>query len=456
MQNNARRIDMTGSRLFYNMLLFAYPILISNFCQQLFNAADSMIVGRFCGPDALAAVGGTGPVVGLFTWGLMGFSIGADVVVSRMIGQKDPSGIHKAVHTAYFLAISTGLVMALIGILLSRPILTFMAVPPEIMAWSLLYIRIYFVGLFFSVVYNFGAACLRSSGDSQRPTRYMVAAGLLNVLLNVLFVSLLNMGVAGVAIATVLSQAMAATLVTRALLKGSNGLLLRPREIRADIAIAKQMVTIGLPACVQNALFSISNIAIQSSLNSFGSMTMAANSAAASVESFVYVGTGAINQTCTTFTGQNNGAGRMDNIRRVLQLCVLSTTIMGLTVGVLINLFSAPLLSLFTTDPAIISLGQIRLLYVVLPLFLNGIMDVLANSMRGMGSSVVPMVATLAGICGLRLLHVFTIFQRVHTLQCLYLCYPLSWAITCVVLFFLWRRYLAQKMAQTKAATSNA
>ena len=448
MQKNARRIDMTGSRLFYNMLLFAYPIIISNFCQQLFNAADSMIVGRFCGPNALAAVGGTGPVVGLFTWGLMGFSIGADVVVSRMIGQKDPKGIHNAVHTAYFLAISVGLVMAVVGMILSQAILTFMAVPAEIMDWSVLYLRIYFIGLFFSVVYNFGAACLRSCGDSQRPTRYMVLAGLLNVLLNVLFVSMLNMGVAGVAIATVMSQALAATLVTRALLKGSNGLLLIPREIRADLAIAKQMVTIGLPACVQNALFSVSNIAIQSSLNSFGSTTMAANSAAASVESFVYVSSGAINQTCTTFTGQNNGAGRMDNIRRVLRLCLLSTTVMGLVVGSLINLFPAPLLGLFTTDPAIIELGKIRLLYVVLPLFLNGIMDVLANSMRGMGSSLVPMIATLTGICGLRLLHVFTIFQRLHTLESLYVCYPLSWAITSIVLFFLWRSFWNKKMAQ--------
>ena len=456
MQRNTRRIDMTGSRLFFNMLLFAYPIIISNFCQQLFNAADSMIVGRFCGPDALAAVGGTGPVCGLFSWGLMGFSIGADVVVSRMIGQKDPAGVHKGVHTAYFLSISTGLIMALIGALFSRPILTLMAVPAEIMDHSLLYLRIYFIGLFFNVIYNFGAACLRSCGDSRRPTQYMVAAGVLNVLLNVLFVSLLNMNVAGVAIATVMSQALAAILVTRALLKGTNGLLLIPSQIRADLNIAKQMVTIGLPACVQNALFSISNIAIQSSLNSFGSTIMAANSAAATVESFVYVGTGAINQTCTTFTGQNNGAGKMDNIRRVLRLCVISTTVMGLTVGTLINLFSSPLLSLFTTDPEIIALGQIRLLYVVLPLFLNGIMDVLANSMRGMGSSVVPMIASLAGICGLRLLHVFTIFQRIHTLPCLYLCYPISWAVTSAVLFFLWRSYFNQKLARANAAQAAA
>lgn len=440
-------IDMTGDRLLLNMLLFAYPIMISSFCQSLFNAADSVIVGRFCGPEALAAVGGTGPVVGLFTWGLMGFSVGADVAVSRMIGQKDPAGVQRAVHTAYFLAISVGLVMAAVGIVFSKAILSAMGIPADILDGSVLYLRIYFIGLFFSVVYNFGAACLRSGGDSRRPTLFMICAGLLNVALNVLFVSLLGMGVAGVAVATVLSQCLAAALVTITLLRTEGDLHLDPRRIRADGTIARQIVTIGLPACVQNALFSLSNIVIQSSINSFGSMTMAANSAAATVEGFVYVGTGAINQTCTTFTGQNSGAGNTHNIRKVMKLCCMLTTCIGLAVGALINLLGGPLLGMFTADPGLIELGRVRLLYVVLPLFLNGIMDVLACSMRGMGSSLTPMCTTLAGICGFRVLYVFTVFRQLHTLPCLYLCYPLSWAITSAVLYGLWKRCFTRRCA---------
>lgn len=432
---------MTGEKIFPVFLRFALPIMISSLFQRLFNAADSVIVGRFSGSAALAAVGGTSPIVSLFSWGLMGLSVGADVTVSNMFGRKDQDGVRRAVHTAYAIAIYAGLLAALTGIFCSGLILSFMKVPEEIFDWSVLYLRIYSIGLFFNVIYNFGAACLRSGGDSKRPTFYMMSAGLLNVVLNLLLVCIFHMGVAGVAIATAVSQLFAAFLVTITLLHDKGLIRLYPSMIRADRKIAKQIIAIGLPSLVQNSMFCLSNMVIQGSINSFGSLTIAANSAATAIEDFVYVGTACVSQSCVTFTGQNNGAGNWKNVKKVLMISVASTTCLAFTIGLLDNLFAKQLLGFFSTDAEIIRLGIIRLRYVAIPLFLNGVLEVFACSLRGMGSSLIPMITSLTGICGVRLLYIFTIFPIYKTLPCLYLCYPLSWIVTTIFLFLFWIRH---------------
>lgn len=426
---------MTGNRLLENMLRFVMPIIIAGLCQRLFHIADTAVVGRMIGAGALAAVGGSGSIVQLFAWGLEGFAVGADVVVSNRLGSGDDYAAERAVHTSYALALTVGAAVAAAGIALSRLFLTAMHIPADIEADAVLYLRIWFVGLFFNIIYNFGAACMRADGDTQRPTLYMMLAGLMNVVLDILFVGTAQMGVAGAAIATVLSQAAAAVPVTVSLMRSRTVVRLDPAQIRIDRRIAGNIVRIGLPACIQNSLFSISNIAVHTCLNSFGSMAVAANSAAFTIEGFGYAGIDAVTQTCTTFTGQNTGAGKPANIRRVLWLSIALTTISGLAAGIAALVFYRPLIGIFTTEPAIIALSIHRIRWVTFPLFLNGIMDVLAASMRGMGSSMKPTVISLIGICVFRLAYIFTVFRAIGTLECLYICYPASWIITIAALW---------------------
>lgn len=439
MNSIEKRIDMTGNRLWINMMRFVLPIIISGLCRRLLHIADTMIVGRMCGTHALAAVGGTGSVIELFVWGLEGFAIGADVEVARLIGKGDSNEANRAVHTSIALALTMGAMVAIFGLTFSRGILTAMRIPEEIAHDSVMYLRIYFIGLFFNIVYNFGAACMRADGDSRRPTAYMMIAGFLNVVLDLFFIGVLGMGVAGAAIATVLAQMSAAIPVLTALARSNGMIRLVPNRIGFDRSITYRIVRIGLPACLQNSFFSISNIAVHTCLNSFGSYALAANSAAFTVEEFVYAGIDAVTQACTTFTGQNTGAGKPDNIRKVLWIAVIMTTGYGLVTGLLDLAFLDTLIGMITTESTIIVMSRIRVRLITVPLFLNGIMDVIAASMRGMGSSIRPTVTTLAGICGFRLVYLFTAFRTFGTLESLYLCYPISWILTIIVLIPLWR-----------------
>lgn len=441
--------SMTGNRIFVNMLVFAFPIIVSSFFQRMFNVADTMIVGRFSGDMALAAVGSNSPLVGLFVWGLMGLSVGVDVTVSKMIGSRNLTQIHRAVHTAITIAIGAGGFTSITGICCSRMLLEFMKVPDNILPWACLYIRIYFVGIFFNVIYQFTAAILRSSGDTKRPMAYLMASGLLNVILNLFFVCLLHMDVAGVAIATAFSQFTACTLAVTALMREEGYIRLNLKELCFDPSIAWQIISIGIPSLVQNVLFSVSNMVIQTSINAFGATTIAANSIGMTIEDFVYVGTSAVNQACTTFTGQNNGANNMKNIRKVMIYSTLLTILFGFSIGYLSFRSGSFLLGLFTKDPLVIADGLIRLQIVAVFLFMNGVSDVFAASLRGMGYSFIPMVSILTCICGVRLIYVFKVFPLYGTLKSLYICYPLSWIISSAVLlafwFILYRRFCRKR-----------
>ena len=441
MQKQSQKIDMINGPLLKNIIRFSIPLMVSSCLQMLFNSADTIIVGKFSGQEALAAVGATGSLIFFMIAIFNGLSIGSNVVIAHMIGRKEKDGIHDAVHTSYFLALSGGLFLTILGFLLAKPLLSLVGTPDNIIDLSVRYMRIYFLGSVFMLVYNFGGSILRSEGDTKRPTYYLAISGVLNVFLNILFVVGLEMSVAGVAIATVISQAIAAILVTRYLMKDTSSKHLNLKDIKFHKDIAKEMISIGVPAGLQGMLFSISNIVIQSSVNSFGSVVVAGNSAAVNIEGYVYIGMDAFIQAAITFTSQNVGARNKKNIRKILLTTMWLTILSGFLVGFLGWFNGDKLLSLFTNDQAVIDAGKYRLQWVCLFLFINGWLDVFVGSMRGMGHSNLPTIVTLTLICGLRLAYLWGYFPHHHTLANLYLCFPISWIVTLIAQAILWLYY---------------
>ncbi len=438
MNNKSQTIDMINGPLIKNMFIFAIPLMLSSLMQMLFNSADTIIVGKFAGQEALAAVGATGSIIFFLTATFMGMSMGANVTIARMIGRGQLDKIRAAVHTSYFLAIAGGTIMIILGFLFSPFMLRLVETPANIIDRSLLYMRIFFSGSIFNMIYNFGSAVLRSQGDTKRPTMFLALSGVINVLLNLFFVVVLKISVAGVAIATVISQFVACSLVTRSLMLETGPTHLDLKEIRMDPQMAKDIISIGLPAGLQGMMFSLSNVVIQSGVNSFGSTVVAGNSAAANIENYVYIGTGAFTSACMTFTGQNAGAGRLDNIRKIMFTTFWLTVLSGMVIGFIGWYKGEFFLSLFTNSHEVIEAGMYRLQLVCLFLFLNGLLDVFVASMRGMGYSSFPTVMTLAGICGLRLIYLWTYFPAHKTLSALYFCFPLSWTVTSILQAGLW------------------
>ena len=440
MNRRTQSLDMVNGPLLKNMFIFAVPLMLSSLLQMLFNSADTVIVGKFSGQEALAAVGATGSIVFFLTAIFNGLSVGANVVIARMIGRGEPDGIHSAVHTSYFIAIAGGILMILIGQVFSKQMLTLVATPANIIDRSILYMRIFFAGSIFMMVYNFGAAVLRSDGDTTRPTIFLAISGVLNVLLNLFFVVVLEMSVAGVAIATVISQAVAAFLVTIALIRNEGVIKLYPKQISFDKKMARDIISIGLPAGLQGMMFSISNVVVQSGVNSFGSAVVAGNSAAANIEGYVYIGTGAFTQAALTFTGQNAGAGNVENIKRIMLTTLWLTIVSGIAIGFLGWYKGEFFMSIFTNSEEVIQAGMYRLFWVCMFLFLNGIMDVFVSSLRGMGYSTLPTLLTMTGICGVRLAYLWLYFPLHHELSYLYICFPLSWTVTSILQAILWVR----------------
>lgn len=435
-------IDMCNGPLLGKLLLFALPLMLSGILQLFFNAADIVVVGRFSGSHALAAVGATSALINLLVNLFIGLSIGTNVLTAQYYGAKDKEGIHQTVHTSILVSIMGGLILIVIGVLLAEPLLELMATPEEVLGQATLYMRIYFCGMPGMMLYNFGAAILRAIGDTRRPLYFLLTAGVLNIILNMFFVIVFHMGVAGVALATIISQALSAALVVRCLtqMDGMCRLFLRQLKIYPDKLI--RIVKIGLPAGLQGAVFSISNVLIQSSVNSFGAIAMAGNTAASNLEGFVYTSMNAVYQTALSFTSQNIGAGKYARIGQILRRCVAIVTVVGLTLGGMMVLFSHPLLGIYSTDAEVIAYGTRRLLIICLPYFLCGIMDTMVGMLRGMNYSVLPMIVSLAGACGLRILWIFTVFRISHSLFTLYISYPITWTITASVHFFcyLWVR----------------
>lgn len=439
-------IDMCNGPILPKLLRFALPLMCSGILQLLFNAADIVVVGRWAGDNSLAAVGSNAAIIGLLTNLFIGLSVGANILAARLYGAEDKDGLRETVHTSVLLSILSGILLAILGTLGARQILVWMQSPPEVLDLAALYLRVYFLGMPAMMLYNFGAALLRAVGDTRRPLYFLLAAGVINVLLNLFFVIVCRLDVLGVALATVISQCVSAFLVLLCLIRESGAVHLNLRELRLWPQKLIQIVQIGLPAGIQGILFSLSNIVIQSSINSFGNITVAGSAASANIEMFVYMSMNAFYQATISFTSQNMGAGKFQRIRQITrraQACVLVT---GLLLGGLATLFGPWLLHLYTRTDIVVDAGMYRLRIVCLTYALCGMMEVMVGVIRGMGYSILPTLVTLVGACGLRLIWIWTVFQipEYHTIETVYWSYPISWVITVLAhlacYFFAFRR----------------
>lgn len=426
-------IDMCNGPLFGKIILFALPLMLSGILQLFFNAADMIVVGRWAGEDALAAVGSTGSLVNLIVNVFIGLSVGSNVLVARYYGSGQEKELSDTVHTAILVSIITGIALIFIGFFIAPKILVLMGTPEDVLPLSVLYIRIYFCGMPAMMLYNFGSSILRAVGDTKRPLYFLTIAGVINVILNLIFVIVFHMSVDGVALATTISQIVSAVLVVLCLMKVDGPYRLELKKLRISRHKLGMMIRIGLPAGFQGAVFSISNVLIQSSVNSFGSLVMAGNSAAANLEGFVYTAMNTFHQTAVSFASQNYGAQKYKRISKILWICCLCVTTVGLIMGGIFYLASGTLLQLYSDDVVVIGYGMKRLMYICIPYFLCGLMDTVVGVLRGMGYAIMPMIVSLLGACAFRVVWIFTIFQQFRTLDALYISYPVSWGITTLV-----------------------
>lgn len=429
MKNQRYEMDMCTGSLLRKVVAFSLPLMLTGILQLLYNAADIIVVGQFTGREALAAVGSTGPLINLLVNVFMGLSVGTSVAVAQSYGAGDGRAVHEAVHTSMALAVVCGLGVGALGVAMAQPLLTWMGSPADVIDGSVLYIRIYFAGMPANMLYTFGAAILRAVGDTKRPLLFLTLSGLVNVALNLVFVIVFHMGVAGVALATVLSQVLSAVLVLRCLIQTESSVRLILRELHFHRQSLARITRVGLPAGLQGTLFSIGNVLVQSSINAFGSAVMAGSAASGNIEGFVYFSMNSVSQACLTFVGQNMGARQWQRVRRVLWVSLGTVVAIGMAVGGLVVLLGSRLIAIYNADPQVISQGVLRLNILCSTYFLCGVMEVLVGQLRGLGYSVVPMIATLASVCVLRIVWVFTVFAATPTIPVLMLCYPVSWLL---------------------------
>ena len=450
------QLDMCHGSLADKILLFALPLMASSMLQLLFNAADVIVVGQFAGQESLAAVGSTTSLINLLIALFVGLSVGANVVVARNLGGQRPKIVSRAVHTAIFLALVSGVFLGVFGFIMAHQLLVWMSSPADVIDLSTIYLRIYFLGMPATLAYNFGAAILRAQGDTKRPLYYLIVAGIVNVILNLFTVLVLHMDVAGVASATTISQYISAGLILRCLSKEEGPLRLNLKKLKMDKVILGHILQIGLPAGFQGIVFSLSNVLIQSSINSFGSIAMAGNTAASNIEGFVYTSMNAIYQTGLSFTSQNMGAKNYPRINRILLECVGIVTVAGLVMGWVALLFGHSLLGIYSSDQEVITYGINRMWVICSTYFVCGIMDLVSGFLRGMGYSMMPTLVSLTGVCGLRVLWIFTVFAWNRSLFMLYLSYPISWVITGVahLICYVWgmRKLKAKQAAEAPLA----
>lgn len=457
MKKNSQKnyeIDMIHGPLLGKILVFTLPLMASSVLQLLFNAADIVVVGRFAGSEALAAVGSNGALINLLINIFMGLSVGANVLVARYYGAGQQEEASETVHTSIFLSIVGGIFLAFIGIIFATPLLRLMGTPEEVLPLAAVYIRIYFAGMPVFLIYNYGSAILRAIGDTKRPLYYLMISGVVNVILNLFFVVVMRLSVAGVALATIIAQALSAILVLRCLINAEGGCHLDLRKIRVYPLKLWKILQLGLPAGFQGTIFSLSNVVIQSSVNSFGAIAMAGNSAAANIEGFTYVAMNSFYQAAITFVSQNMGAMAFKRIRKVAVECMMCVTITGLVLGNLSYFFGAQLLGIYSSDPEVIRYGLARLAVISTTYFLCGIMDVCVGCLRGINYSILPMIVSLLGACGFRMIWIFTYFKNHHEQRILYLSYPISWIITAsvhVLCFILLFRRLIKKTKESEA-----
>lgn len=426
---------MTTGPFFKKILIFSVPLMLTGVLQLIYNAADVMVVGRFAGSDSLAAVGSTSSLVNLIINLFVGLSTGAGVVTARHIGANSNDRIHKSVHTAMALSVASGFAVGAFGFFMSDKLLELMGTPENVLPLATLYLKIYFLGAPGSLIYNFGASIVRATGDTKRPLFILGFTGIINVVLNVILVVGFHFDVAGVAIATIVAQYISALLIVIRLKSIENACRLNFKKVRIYKTELKEIVRIGLPAGFQNSLFSFSNVLIQSTINTFGSVAMAGNTAAQNADAIIYTCTNAFGQASMTFTSQNIGARKPENLRKVYFMCLALAFVISVLFGAIALIFPEEIIGIFTTDPAVIEIGKQRLYILMTTYFLCSLMDVSGCQIRGMGKSVEPMIITLLGACGLRVLWLYTGFPLRPELWNLYLSYPLSWGITFIALF---------------------
>ena len=428
-------IDMCSGSVFRKMLLFAIPLMCSSILQLLFNAADIVVVGRFAGDNALAAVGSNTALINLFTNLFIGLSVGTNVLAARYYGAKKEADLRETVHTSMLLSIYSGVILTIVGVVGARFLLELMKAPSEVIGLATLYLRILFLGMPSMMVYNFGSAILRAVGDTKRPLYYLLGAGIINVILNLFFVITCQMGVAGVGLATVISQTISAALVVRCLMQEKGGIQLELKALSISKDKLAKILKIGLPAGFQGTVFSLSNVVIQSAVNSFGPIAVAGNSAASNIEGFVYMAMNTFYQATISFTSQNFGAKEYKRIYKILAAGEIYVIATGVILGNLAVLFGESLLHMYSSNAEVIVAGMARLRIICTIYALCGIMDVLVGALRGIGYSVIPMIVSLVGACGLRLVWIATVFQipQYHSLTIVYLSYPITWTITLTV-----------------------
>lgn len=437
------------------ILRFSVPLMMSGIMQLMFFAVNMVVVGRFRGSDALAAVGATFTLTELLLFVFMGLATGANVLVARYCGAKDNEGIEKTVHTAITASLIGGVVIGIIGILVSKPLLRMTGTPDNIIDQSAVFMRIFFAGLPTIALYNFGSAILRAVGDTKSPLFYLSIAGVLNVGLSLFFVIGLNMSIAGVATASVIAQSLSAGLVLRALVKSKSAYALRLRELRIDWSKLLMMVKIGVPEGLQGMMFGISNVLIQSSINSFGTDVIAGNTAAISIEGFVYAALNAFPQAAISFTGQNIGAQKFTNINRIFFLCCSMALLAASVLCTLMVVFRVPLIGIYESSAKVLEIGALRLFVIGIAYVLISLNNITAGVMRGMGASLLPAIVCFLGICVFRVVWVETVFQVHRSFLTLMLSYPISWVITLSVnvacLYVVKKKIIARSMLEMTA-----
>ncbi|MBQ8209368.1 MAG: MATE family efflux transporter [Clostridia bacterium] len=427
-----KTVDMTNGPFAGNMIKFALPLIFTGLLQLLYNTADSVVVGKFAGNEALAAVGSTGSLVNLIVNLFVGLSMGSGVIAARFLGAGDKKRIHRCVHTAMSISLVCGVIMMVVGFFFAKTFLRLMNSPENVIDLSTLYLKIYFLGAPGSLVYNFGASILRASGDTKKPLYILLFSGIVNVILNLILVIPFKMSVSGVAIATIVSQYISAVMIVIFLMKDKGDIRLSLKALRFYKVELKSILRLGIPAGLQNALFSVSNVIIQSAVNNFGDIAMAGIAAGSNFDSYVYTCTNAIGQTSMTFSSQNIGAGKPQNVKRVYRNAFLMTLIIGSVLSWLGFFFREPLVGIFSSDPEVIEIGAQRLALIMPFYVLCSLQDTAGCQIRGMGKSIEPMTISLIGVCGIRIFWVFAILPMMYSLINLYWAYPISWFVTLV------------------------
>ncbi len=445
MKLRSYEMDMTEGPIFGKMFRFAVPLVFSGILQLLFNATDIIVLGNSAGDGAIAAVGSTTTLIMLFVNFFIGFSSGANAIVARYCGAKQQDGVFRSVHTSAAIGLISGAILAVCGIVFSRPLLDLMGTNLDVIDQSVIYMRIYMGGMIFTMPYNFGAAVMRAAGDTKRPLYYLGAASALNLVLDLLFVNVFHRYVDGVAIATVTSQFLLLVLVVRALMKSGGNLHLEPRKIRLDRVMFRLILHIGVPAGLQSALFSLTNVLIQSSINTFGTIAVAGNTAALSIEGFVYMTLLAGYQTVMSFTGQNYGAGDLERAHKVMWTGMRMGMVTSVILSAILFFFGHLLLGIYSDGTEVIEMGMIRLGIVGTAYILDVVMETAISCMRGYGYTVVPLIVILLGTCVFRIAWLYTAFRAFRSLETIYMSYPISWALTgaaCMICYYRFRKRL--------------